>query len=282
MNILYKFFDYKDFIDYHGEDYFSKVHIIFMVIATLIIIFLPILLRKANHDKITIYLRILAIIMPILEITKIVWETVWDLKTGKSFNLDGLLPLYTCSMFMFVLPFAAFGKGKIKEYSLAFLGTIGIVAGLTNFYLTQILHTYPFFTFASFMSLHYHFQMVFVGVFISVTGYYKCKWIDIIRGWIPLVLFSIIVIPANYIIQSKGYYPDYMLYMHGNGAPLLPTLSSALIAKNLQPLFTFIMVFVYILLSIIPVCINKGITYIISVFKKVNHHDSKNAKLANN
>ena len=40
---MYNFFDYKDFIKingeaYHGQDYFSLTHIIFMVIATIAII----------------------------------------------------------------------------------------------------------------------------------------------------------------------------------------------------------------------------------------------------
>ena len=256
----YSFFDYKKFIEgYHGQDYWGTAHLIFMILATIAIIVLPILLRKTKEKHIDMFLKILSVSIVVLEIIKITWETAWDLNTGGSFNWDGLLPLYTCSMFLFMLPIAAFAKGKIKRMALAWLSTIGIFAGLTNFYLPPILNTYPFWTFASFLSLNFHFWMVFTGIFLSVTGYYKAKWSDTVTAWIPLALFSVIVIPANYILQDLGYYPDYMLYMHGNGAPILPDISTFFINNGMQFVFTLIMLFGYMLISGLFVAIHIGI-----------------------
>ena len=172
----YNFFDYKRFIEnYHGEDYWGTEHLIFMIVATLAIIIIPVLLRKAKQKNIDLFLKILSVAIVTLEIVKITWETTWDIKTVGSFNWDGLLPLYTCSIFLFTLPIAAFAKGKIKRMATAWLCTIGIFAGLTNFFLPPILHTYPFWTFASFLSLNFHFWMVFTGVFLRVKGYYKAN-----------------------------------------------------------------------------------------------------------
>ncbi len=255
----YKFFDYKKFITYHGEDYWGTAHLVFMAVAMLAIIILPILLRKTKEEKITLFLKILSCAIVGLEIIKITWETVWDIKTGGSFNWDGLLPLYTCSMFLFVLPIAAWGKGKIKRCATAWLSTIGVFAGMTNFFLPPILHTYPFWTMATFASLNFHFWMVFVGIFLGVTGYYKAEWSDILYSWLPLAAFSVIVIPANYILQGLGFYPDYMLYMHGNGAPLLPQISTFFIDNKIQLIYTFIIMFGYMLIGAIFVSLHIGI-----------------------
>ncbi len=255
----YNFFDYKHFIEgYHGQDFWGTAHTVFMVLACLAIILVPIFLRKTKEKNVDLFLKVLSIVIPVLELVKITWETVWDLKVVGSFNWGGLLPLYTCSMFIFVLPFAAWAKGKVKRAAVAWLSTIGIFAGLTNFFLPPILNTYPFWTLATFTSLNFHFWMVFTGVFLGVTGYYKAKWSDIITAWLPLAIFSVIVIPANYILQAQGHYPDYMLYMHGNGAPVLPQISQFFIDNGLQFIYTLIMVFGYMLIGAIFVAIYQG------------------------
>lgn len=274
----YSFFDYKNFIiidgeKYHGQDFFSLTHIIFMVIATIALILLCIFLRKTSRKKVEIYLKVLAIAVPIIEVVKIVWESYWDITVGGGFDFSGLLPIYTCSMFIYVLPIAAFARGKVKQYSVSWLGTICIFAGFTNFYLTQILHTYPFWTYATFISLYFHFLMSFTGIFLLVTGYFKPKWIDIIRGYVPILIFSVLVIPTNYYLTSLGYEPDYMLYMWGNGAPILPIWAKFFSENGLHFIYTLIVVVGYLILSALMVCVEKGV---ISLAGKLKSQLNKN------
>ena len=260
----YNFFDYKGFIEgYKGEDFFGLTHIIFMVIATLSIVLICILCRNLKKEKMDIYLKVLSILIPVLEIIKISWETYWDIKFGYGFNKTGLLPLYTCSMFIYTLPLAAWCKGKVQDCAICWLATIGIFGGLTNFYLTQILHTYPFFTYASFMSLLFHFLMVLTGLLIVVSRYKKFTWIDGVKGWIPLAIFSIIVIPVDYILKA-----DYMLYYYGNGAPILPDLANALGDMGLRFIFTIIMFFGYLLIAYLFVSIYIGIGKLVQIIQK--------------
>ncbi len=262
----YGFFDYKGYIDYNGEDYFSVSHIILMIVLTFLLIALTILLRKTKKRNIKIFLRTVSILMICLEIIKISWETYFDMKFGRGFNYGGLLPLYTCSLFMYVLPFVAFSKNeKVQNVAYAFLTTISIFGGLTNFYLLQILHTYPLFTYATFASVFYHFMMSFTGLLLLSTKIYTLKTIDIVNGWIPVLIFSLIVLPINYYLQSKGFYPDYMLLMYGNGAPLLPQMSSFFINHNLQLIYSFIVIIGYMLISLLVVSIYK---LIMLLFKK--------------
>ncbi|MBQ8293068.1 MAG: YwaF family protein [Bacilli bacterium] len=257
----YNFFDYKDFIpdEYKQNVLWSLPHIIFIVVAISTIILLCVFFKNTKNKNIETYLKVLSIIIPILEVIKIVWESYWDITLGHGFNVTGLLPLYTCSMFIYVLPFAGWGKGKVKECALAFLTTLGVFAGATNFFLPPIFNDYPFFSYASFTSLNYHFLMVFTGIFIVSTRYYVPNLKSAFKAFLPVLIFSLIVIPVNYIMYLNGNkWVDYMLYMHGYGAPLLPQISDFFGKLNLRFVFTILIMGLYL-----------GIIYLFLVIYKI-------------
>ena len=277
----YGFFDYKDFISYDGQkyigqDFFGPMHKIFMVLATILLVILVISFKNIEEKKFNKYLKVLSIVLIFFEIFKFTWETYFDIKMGHGFNYADVLPLYTCSMFFILLPIAAFTKNeKIRLSIFSWMCTIGIFGGLTNFYLPQMLKKYPFFTFNVFYSLSYHFLMSFTGLLILTSKRYILDWKDIIKGWIPLALFSMIVIPVNYyvsdIIGIKEV--DYMMLMHGYGAPFLPKFAQLLIKNNLQFIFTIFMLFGYMIVSTLVVVIYKLLDKIV---KDTNFNDSKN------
>lgn len=270
---LYSFFDYKkNIIGYDGSDMFGLSHIIFMACAFILLIVLCILLRNAKHENVNKYLKVVSIILPILEITKITWETIFDIKTGDNFNWSGLLPLYTCSLFMYTLPFAAWGKGKVKRVALSFLTTVGIFGGMTNFVYLNILNTYPFWTYASLNSVLYHFLMVFTGILILTTKYHEAKIMDVPLSLIPIVIFSVLVIPVNFIIYKYvpgGDWVDYMLYMRGAGMPVIGPMSDFCKQHNILLLYSlFMMTIGYSVVSILVFGIGQGIKKIINIIKK--------------
>lgn len=274
----YNFFDYKDFIPSEDKQNvtWSIEHIIFIIVAITAIVLLCVFLKRIKSSKVEIYLKTIAIVIPILEVIKIVWESFWDIKMGHGFNLTGLLPLYTCSMFMYVLPFAGFGKGKVKECALAFLTTISVFAGATNFFIPPIFNDYPCFSYASFISLNYHFLMVFTGVFLVATGYYTPNFKSIFKGFIPVLIFSIIVIPIDYIMFYNGnQWVDYMLYLHGYGAPILPQMSNWFGNHNLRFAYTIIIMVGYLLIGSLVTLIYQGIFKIfkISPQKRFLHNE---------
>lgn len=263
MNLT-NFFKYKSYIeDYHGQDMFGPTHIIFMILATITIVLLCVFLRKMNHKKLNVFLKILSIYVPVMEVVKIVWESYYDIKLNGSFNYTGLLPLYTCSMYMYVLIVAAWSTKKPKDYCLAWLSSVGIIGGLTNFYYTQMLNYYPFFSFATFMSLQYHFLMVITGLLIIVTKYKKIDWKDINRAFVTLLAFSIIVIPIDYIFKF-----DYMFYYSASGIPVLNQIASFFVNNNLRFIYTLVMLFFYLVLASIP----------ISIYKLINYLNKKNSR----
>ena len=107
--------------------------------------------------------------------------------------------------------------------------------------------------------------MVITGILIVVSGYKKFNWIDGLKGFIPLAVFSVIVIPVDYILNA-----DYMLYYSGNGAPILPDLANSLANMGLRFVFTIIMFFGYLGIAYLFVSIYKGVGKLVSICKKKN------------
>ena len=95
--------------------------------------------------------------------------------------------------------------------------------------------------------------MVITGILIVVSGYKKFNWIDGLKGFIPLAVFSIIVIPVDYILKA-----DYMLYYYGNGAPILPDIAISLANLGLRFVFTMLVFFGYLGISYLFVSIYKA------------------------
>ena len=259
MIFLYRFFDYKYNISGFTSDLFSTEHIIYVILAVIAAILLGIFLRNVSHKKLAIFLKVLAITTLALEITKISWESYYDITTGRGFNRGGIIPLYTCSLFIYTLLLSSFGKGKVREYSLSFLSTICMVSGLIGVIYCNGLNYYPFWTFGAFYSLFFHASMLITGVIILSTGYYKLNWSDIYKAWIPMVFLAFIAIPVNY-----EYGADYMQIHEGSGVPLMSDLAKIMAAHNIRFIFVFLMLSSYLIISTIVVAVYKLVLYLIN------------------
>ena len=230
---------------YNGSDRLSIQQFVTMGILFVLIIVISILLRKLKKEKVLTIYKVISFVMPILEIAKMVFSGVADYRHGEPYNLGGALPLYTCSMLMYFLPFVAWGKGRMKTWSMAFFASIGLVAGLSNFVYLSAAGWYPLWTFGCLHSIIYHSLIVFVGVSLLICQLYTPSLKTIYEGMIPILLFSVIAIPMNYIIDSipnNGSSPDYMLLMNANG--FIPFISDFFISNNIQFLFTLLMLLV--------------------------------------
>ena len=275
-NILYGFFDYKEYLDYeHWSDFLKAPHLILSSCAILFIILFCIFFRKIDHKKIGIFLKILSILILINESTKIIWESYYDLKPEfrGEFNYEGLLPLYTCSMFIYCLIIAAWTKGKAKECALGFLTTLSIFAGLTNFLYLQILDGYPLWSYAALTSFFFHFFMVFTGIFLVSTGYYRPHMKDSLKAYILVVLFSIIVMPVNFILKYKGYHPNYMMYMDGINLPILENIEIFFTSRHLTLIYSFLVMGGYYLITIMVIGIYNLIDFIKAKCKQIKNKE---------
>lgn len=249
---------------YSGEDKMSPKQFIVMGTLFVLIVAVSLLLRKAKKEKLFAVYKTLAIFMPVLETVKIAFSTYHNLMHGEHFDFGGILPLYTCSMLLYFLPFVAWGKGWIRKASMAFFSSIGMVAGLTNFVYLSAAYWYPIFTFGGLYSVVFHAVIVFVGMSLLITGQYTPSLKTIAEGMIPVLLFSAFVIPLNFIIVSNPEYGyvDYMLLMNANG--FVPVISDFFIDHHIRLLFSFLMLFVaYPLANAITVMIEIGAARIV-------------------
>ena len=260
----YNFFDYKYNIANFTSDLFSPAHICYIILAYLSCILLCIFLPKKKKHNIDRFLKIIGIAVLLAEISKVSFESYFDITTGRGFNVGGIMPCYTCSLFIYCTLLAGFTKGKVKDICVSFLATIGMISGAIGVVYCNGLNFYPFWTFGAFYSLFFHYSMMLTGIVLLASGYKKLEWKDAIYSWIPMVLLSIIAIPLNIKFNA-----DYMLLHDASGVPLMHDLALFLIDKKFGFIFTIIMLFTYIPLSGLVIALYK---LVIKIFrKKVNN-----------
>lgn len=252
----YGFFDYKGNITgYSGQDYMSPIQYILTAIGMVGVIFLLIFLRNMKKEKSKRMLWIMGIVFTSLYIIKTTWESYWDIKIGGGFNI-WILPFDTCSIFMPALLVAGLSKKDsfVERVAAVFLATIGFAGGVANFIFLRGLKYYPMFSFGALYSFFWHLAMVFVALFIPTSKFHKFEWKDIFIGMIPLLLFSLFVIPFNYI---KGL--DFMLLNGAGGVPLIEGIAEKLINAHLRVFATLLMLVCYLAASSLMVSLYIGI-----------------------
>ena len=260
---LYHFFDYKYNIPSFGSDLFSTPHIIYIILALISAVLVVAFRKKIKTTHFGLIFKILAIVVVLLEIAKIDFETYYDITTGRGFNKDGILPFYTCSLYIYCLFLQAFFKGKVKEYSQYFLTTIGMVAGLIGLIYCNGLNFYPFWTFGAFYSLFFHYAMFITGVLMLATEYVKLDKTAIFKAWVPILIISLIALPVNW-----EYGADYMQIQEGSGVPLMSDLAKIMAKHQLRWLFSLIMIASYLILSSVVV----GVYYLVKHIMSKKQH----------
>ena len=260
----YGFFDYKHNISGFESDLFKTEHIVFIIAVYIITFALSCFLRNTGRERITTALKVLSIAMVIHEVTKIAWESYYDITTGQGFNWGGLLPIYTCSLFIYTLLGAAWGRGKTKEYCLAFITTVGLLYGAVGVIYCNGLNFYPFWTFGAFYSLFFHMTMFFTGVFLLIAGYKELEWKDALRAFVPILLLALAAIPVNYYLNVKcGSNADYMLIYSGSGVPIYEDIAAKLGEKGLRAIYTALMMITHIPLAALIIAAYKGIAALV-------------------
>ncbi len=211
--LIKNFFTHKDFLvsaDKIPGTMFTPLHFIFSLIVLALVIISAVLLSK-KKEKIKPVFIILWLLCVLLEIVKIIWESV----SGKTirFEIGGILPLYPCSIFMYAMPFVIWGNDILKKMGCGYVCTLGFLGGTINFfYPATILGNYSCISFAGFHTFFYHGTMLFTCLTILISGYHSYKGVS---RWFELLLpsvFSLIVsIPAN-IVNFSSINSDYMFF----------------------------------------------------------------------
>ncbi len=208
------FFKHKDFLpsaDKIPGTMFTPLHFIWAALLAVGLILLVVFLRKMKEKNLKILFTALWALLVVLEVIKITWETT----SGKTVNFEwyGMLPLYPCSVFMYAMPFAIWGKGILKRAACGYVCTLGLIGGLINFvYPATILGNYSCISFAGFHTFTYHGVLVLTACLMLVTGYHSyraTKWYDLFLPALPLIAVSIAANIVNFTLPNGA---DYMFF----------------------------------------------------------------------
>jgi len=224
----YNFFDYKyNIAGYSGQDFGSFPQYLYLGLSLILLIVLLVCLRKSKKEKIQKIIRIVGIFLIVFYIGKTTWESYYDIKLNDGFNYY-LLPFDTCSFIMLTGLLSGFCKGKIKEYSDAWIATGCIVGGIANMLFLNAFKYYPFISFGAFYSMLWHFLMVFMGILLIVTNYVPIEFKTACKGFIFHFILSLVVIPIDFIFDF-----DFMLYKNLGGVPIFENIATNLTNKHL-------------------------------------------------
>ena len=111
-------------------------------------------------------------------------------------------------------------------------------------------------------SMVWHFVMVFMGLFLIVTNYVSYNYKTLLKGFIFHLLFSLIVIPLDYIFNW-----DFMMYKNMGSIPIFEDIGTKLINNHLGLLNPIIMLCLYFIAFNLIFFIIYGIKLLIKKLK---------------
>lgn len=243
--LLENFFTHKDKLapaDKLPGTMFTPLHFIVAGIILALVIVCAILIRKKEKLIKPIFIVLWATVS-VLEVVKIVWEST----TGNEVRLEvtGILPLYPCSIFMYAMPFAIWGSGKVKQSACGYVCTLGLLGASVNFfYPMTVLYRYSIISFSAMHSMLYHAVMLFTCLTMLLSGYHRYTKVNsVIELFLPCIPTLIMSIPANIVNYTLN--ADYMFF-RGTSA-FLPSIFGGTDT-------VIITLIIYALYVIVPAC----------------------------
>ena len=208
------------------EGWFSPAHLAYVTVMILITVGLAILLgrkyRNSEYKEKRKVLRIATVLILGSEITKI---TICCFIAHNFLEILSNLPLFLCSIHLLALPFAAFGKGRIRDACTDFVlifGTLGCLAG--TYLAGNIFGGSPVLSFFPMVSVTTHCISGFAGLYSAITGLasMKAKNRPIVTG--ILVIFEFLAAAANFFLNPENgfgldYQHNYMFFSSPDGTP---------------------------------------------------------------
>lgn len=210
-DLIKNFFLHKDFLpakEMIPGTLFTPLHFIFSACLAVLLITLGLHIAKKSERNIRTLFIIIWVAMVVLEATKILWETY----TGHTvrFEWGGILPLYPCSIFMYALPFAIWGKGLVRRAACGYVCSLGLLGAAINFvYPANILSNYSCISFAGFHTFFYHGMMLMCALIMLRSGYHSyrhvTKWHHLLLPSMPFLAVSVIANTVNFSRIDSDY-----------------------------------------------------------------------------
>lgn len=170
-----------------GFKLFEFEHIMALIIILFCLILAIILFRKLKAESRIVILRIVAVILPVLELWKIIM-----LITCNRMSV-GHLPLHLCSMTIFVYPVIAFMyEGRLRE-TLAEISVITLLPAAISALVFPDWNMYPIINFYSLHAFVWHSLQVLFPILCIINGWVVPKVKNIWKNTVFVVAYAIVV-----------------------------------------------------------------------------------------
>ena len=210
-DLLQNFFTHKDFLpsaDKLPGTLFTPLHFAASACWIALIVLACALLRNKGEKTLRRVFALLWVSVTVLEIVKITWETC----CGATVRMEwgGVLPLYPCSIFMYAMPFAVWGKGKVRYAACGYVCSLGLLGGAINFiYPANILNNYSCISFAGFHTLFYHGVLVLCAALMLLSGYHSYTGVtkahQLLLPAVPALAVSVVANAVNFSPIGSDY-----------------------------------------------------------------------------
>ena len=243
---IMNFFTNPDWFGRSGPFAYNLEYLVFIIIAIAFSVVFPIILRKKQSKTVKSVLITLWCIAVALDGLKYGYGLISNIASGNVSIANIDLPLWTCSMYLYLMPFALFCKNeKVARACSAFICTISFFGGIINF---AVPAEESFFSFYGLHKFIYHYVLMLTPIVMLSTGYIKLKIKDVIGIMAIFVIFGIPVYIFNAITHQ-----DYMFTYDGSWLPIDVSFIS------FKPLYTLICLVMYCLVTLLFIGIDIGI-----------------------
>lgn len=210
-DLIENYFTHKDFLPPANQlpgTLFTPLHFVVSLLCVALIALLCIYVRRKSEKTLRTVYAVLWAFIVVMEVVKILWETFCG--STVSFEWGGNLPLYPCSIFMYAMPFAIWGKGNVRHAACGYVCSLGLLGGAINFvYPANVLSNYSCISFAGFHTLFYHGILVFCAVSMLLTGYHSYTGVtkkhQLLLPAIPALIVSVFANAVNYSPIGSDY-----------------------------------------------------------------------------
>lgn len=145
-----------------------------------------------------------------------------------------MAPFHLCSMGLYVfLIIGSKKQGKLADFLKPFSFAVMLLA--TSLILaipdsSGVLGSVPNWSFCfdnilPYQSFLYHGTLIFVPLYMVLSGFYRPKWIDILKAIAVFAICACFSQALNFIFEGSG--ADFMMLRYGNGSPFVGLLASA-------------------------------------------------------
>ena len=230
------------------EGWFSAAHLIYVTLMIGVTVFLAVWLGLRLKDKDlrskTKVLKVAAILMISFELLKIVIFCIQDHSIS---TVRSNLPLWLCSITLFSMPIAAFGKGRAREGASDFTFCFGMLCALAGTYLAgNYFGGSPVLSFSVNVSVTTHCISGFSALFIGVAGLWSLKKKNLWFSYAILGGFEALALLTDCV--NKPYQSNYMFFRESDGTPF--SIVESIVRGNQIGYTVFVMALYFIYLTL--------------------------------